>query len=180
MELIKRGIIMKSILMSIKPQYVAKILNGEKTIEIRKKFPKDYVGWVYIYCTKQSDLFKSYIRLGYYTTRSTADDLEYNGKGKVVAKFQLQRITPVSPLSAAGWTKEACVSEQEILDYINGKEGYLWHIDNLEIFDEPKELKSFLVHSHTVSGIGFKSEEKQFDILKPLNRAPQSWCYVEL
>lgn len=42
----------KSILMSIQPQWLAKILNGEKTIEIRKKFPKDYVGWVYIYCTK--------------------------------------------------------------------------------------------------------------------------------
>lgn len=43
---------MKGILLSIKPKYVAKILNGEKTIEIRKKFPSDYVGWVYIYCTK--------------------------------------------------------------------------------------------------------------------------------
>lgn len=42
----------KAILMSIQPQYVAKILNGEKTIEVRKRFPKDYVGWVYIYCTK--------------------------------------------------------------------------------------------------------------------------------
>ena len=42
----------KSILMSIQPKWVAKILNGEKTIEVRKKFPKDYVGWVYIYCTK--------------------------------------------------------------------------------------------------------------------------------
>lgn len=30
-------------MISIKPQWVAKILNGEKTIEIRKKFPKDYV-----------------------------------------------------------------------------------------------------------------------------------------
>ena len=43
---------MKAILISIKPYWVAKILNGEKTIEIRKRFPKDYVGWVYIYCTK--------------------------------------------------------------------------------------------------------------------------------
>jgi predicted transcriptional regulator len=42
----------KSILLSIQPKWVAKILNGEKTIEIRKKFPKNYVGWVYIYCTK--------------------------------------------------------------------------------------------------------------------------------
>ena len=43
---------MKAILMSIRPQWVAKILNKEKTLEIRKHFPKDYVGWVYVYCTK--------------------------------------------------------------------------------------------------------------------------------
>ena len=48
---------MKAILMSIRPKWVAKILNGEKTIEIRKKFPKDYVGWVYIYCTKENSNF---------------------------------------------------------------------------------------------------------------------------
>ena len=47
----------KSILMSIQPQWLAKILNGEKTIEIRKKFPKDYVGWVYIYCTKGKPIY---------------------------------------------------------------------------------------------------------------------------
>ena len=45
---------MKAIMMSIRPQWIAKILNGEKTIEIRKKFPKGYVGWVYIYCTKDT------------------------------------------------------------------------------------------------------------------------------
>lgn len=42
-----------ALLLSIKPEWVSKILNGEKTIEIRRKFPKDYVGWVYIYCTKE-------------------------------------------------------------------------------------------------------------------------------
>ena len=42
----------KAILMSIQPRWVAEILNGNKTVEIRKRFPKDYVGWVYIYCTK--------------------------------------------------------------------------------------------------------------------------------
>lgn len=48
----KEGIRMKAILMSIKPQHVANILNKIKTLEIRKRFPSDYVGWVYIYCTK--------------------------------------------------------------------------------------------------------------------------------
>ena len=41
----------KCILLSVKPEYVAKILNGEKTIEIRKHAIP--VGTkVYIYCTK--------------------------------------------------------------------------------------------------------------------------------
>ena len=31
---------MKAIMISIKPKWVAKILNGEKTIEIRKAMPK--------------------------------------------------------------------------------------------------------------------------------------------
>ena len=49
---------MKSILISIKPEWVAKILNGEKTIEIRKTAPKCELPIdVYIYCTKE----KSYL-----------------------------------------------------------------------------------------------------------------------
>lgn len=43
---------MKAILMSIRPQHLVNILNGKKTIELRKKFPSDYRGWVYAYCTK--------------------------------------------------------------------------------------------------------------------------------
>ena len=43
---------MRAILMSIRPQHTCNILNGIKLWEIRKKFPSDFVGWVYIYCTK--------------------------------------------------------------------------------------------------------------------------------
>ena len=47
---------MKSILISIKPKWVAKILNGEKTIEMRKTMPKsDLPIDVYIYCTKDRE-----------------------------------------------------------------------------------------------------------------------------
>ena len=42
---------MKAILMSIRPQHLVNILNGKKTIELRKQFPSDYRGWVYCYCT---------------------------------------------------------------------------------------------------------------------------------
>lgn len=47
---------MKSILISIQPQWVEKILNGEKTIEIRKTKPNikhiKLPCKVYIYCSK--------------------------------------------------------------------------------------------------------------------------------
>ena len=42
----------QEILMSIRPQHLCHILNGDKTIELRTRFPKDYRGWVYCYCTK--------------------------------------------------------------------------------------------------------------------------------
>lgn len=44
----------KELLISIKPEHLANILNGKKTLELRKTVPKDYKGWVNIYCTKSS------------------------------------------------------------------------------------------------------------------------------
>ena len=50
---------MKAIMISIKPEWVCKILNGEKTIEIRKTMPKCKLPCkVYIYCTKGKKLYK--------------------------------------------------------------------------------------------------------------------------
>jgi hypothetical protein len=43
---------MKAILMSIKPEHLVKILNKQKTLELRKSVPTNFVGWVYLYCTK--------------------------------------------------------------------------------------------------------------------------------
>ena len=48
-----------NILISIKPKWCSKILNKEKTIEIRKTKPKlDPPFKVYIYCTMDSNLYK--------------------------------------------------------------------------------------------------------------------------
>lgn len=56
----------KAILISIKPEWVEKILNGEKTIEIRKSMPKcDLPIDVYIYCTKGNVNFYKLIRENY-------------------------------------------------------------------------------------------------------------------
>lgn len=80
---------MKSIMISIKPQWVEKILNGEKTIEIRKTMPKCKLPCkVYIYCTK-----------GKYEIFNTLHGIEHKGihtgyllNGKVVAEFTLNKV----------------------------------------------------------------------------------------
>lgn len=107
---------MKSILISIKPQFVEKILSGEKTIEIRKSQPisllreiKDFDNFlglenetasngidVYIYCTKDKG---NEISLWSITNKQKAyqpDDPMLNGK--VVAKFTLRKVEPIIPL----------------------------------------------------------------------------------
>ena len=175
----------KAILISIKPKWVAKILNGEKTFEIRKKFPKDYVGWVYIYCTKDKKYANLINRGGFLT-------------GMVVARFWCDKVEEIifgtTLYNDLGfftcWLhdfdlyKQSCLTKREMQNYLkvkpNGLSGYAIRITKLEIFDKPKELKNFMIYSHTVGGVGFKGEEKQFKILKPLTRAPQSWCYVEI
>lgn len=119
---------MKSILMSIKPYWVSKILNREKTIEVRKKFPKNYVGWVYIYCTKSSNKKYEYLYHG-----NKAD-------GRVVARFWCDEVRPNT------WTnclQGSCLSYEQIKQYTKGKDFVGVHISQLEIFDKPKELSGF-------------------------------------
>lgn len=56
----------KAILISIKPEWVEKILKGEKTIEVRKFMPRcDFPIDVYIYCTKGDVNFYKLVRENY-------------------------------------------------------------------------------------------------------------------
>lgn len=87
-----------------------------------------------------------------------------------------------------------CLSVQEIFDYIGiGKHLYGYHISDLVIYDEPKELSEFYVYcgdnpkcdgceTHYYSNTECGKEDYCCSIIdgcKPLTRPPQSWCYVE-
>lgn len=49
----------KAVLLSIRPEWCVKILNGEKTVEIRKNRPKLKPPFkCYIYCTKAQKKFR--------------------------------------------------------------------------------------------------------------------------
>lgn len=156
----------KAILMSIQPKWTCKILNGEKTIEVRKKFPKDYVGWVFIYCTKDRKqcLIRNNVNKTYHLDTYYWDEFESNLNGKVVARFWCDKVSAIQfnsclMIPTIAYTtfvdryysdtdlqKASCLNGNELMRYLGtDKEqvGYAIHITKLKIFDKPRELKEF-------------------------------------
>ena len=135
---------MKAIMISIKPQYVEKILNGEKTIEIRKTIPKCELPCnVYIYCTKGKKSYKCV---------SNFDEDLLNGK--VVAEFTLNKVDTLErdlndwlPKNRYDVSNELLkninLNQEQLWNYGQGKTLYAWYIDDLKIYDKTKELSEF-------------------------------------
>ena len=141
----------KSVMLSIHPKWCEKIISGEKTIEVRKTKPKlDTPFRGYIYCTLQgcNEFFR--VDLG-------GDVAKWNRgkwadrKGKIIGEFTCDQIFPVNVFengSIQNWFFEhmerSCLTYEELADYIgNGKTGYGWHIVDLRIYDQTRELTEF-------------------------------------
>lgn len=167
---------MKSVMLSIRPKWCEKIVSGEKTIEVRKTKPKLETPFkCYIYCTSgrpdlnipisPERLMQDYLDTG--SMQSLNCPL---GNGKVIGEFTCDRIYELAPLNHApdDVEKQACLTREEIVNYLKGT-GYGWHISDLLIYDQPRELSEFTGLRNTRFG------EAPYDIKRP----PQSWCYVE-
>ena len=177
--------------MSIRPRHDKNILNGIKLWEIRKKFPSDYVGWVYIYCTKEDSLgrIKDTPHDRYFVDCvDTPQDFEkmdsgYDGKGKVIARFWCDKVEEHRPFFHWCIEKETCLTRDDVLDYLDSKDKfvgnpkrqdkvYAIHITKLEIFDKPKEISEF---KKCYRSKGYPQNQSWY-----LTRAPQSYCYIEV
>ena len=183
---------MNAVLISIQPKYCKLIADGKKTIEVRKTKPNLQMPFkFYIYCAKATFDITDIQDLSTDSVRKTAD-----GRGKVIGEFVCDRIDEYkyrlttyeeTPYKGKYISKEelskTCLSIGEINDYLNGKNGYFWHISDLKIYDKPKELGEF--YSIPKSGsdccIGCIYHECRTctSERKYLYRPPQSWCYVE-
>lgn len=164
---------MKAILLSIRPEHALNILNGKKTLELRKRVPKDFVGWVYVCVTKgkrlsvvhDDEIVKTYYYLNSNWGRSLNQDIpfrfwfdeyeeikeRFNGDEYVIEKLD-----------------ELCLSDYEVKEYLGGKQGYAWHIKKLEIFDKPMQLSEFAKPCKT------KNQINKYWV----HKAPQSYQYV--
>ena len=172
----------KAVLISIRPEWVEKILSGEKTLEVRKNRPKLETPFkCYIYCTNSG------VAMGMW------------GKhGKVVGEFVCDKITWLNHVGFSGLPgirlvamrdmctidgsfdfSESCLTTPQIEKYLGGKDGYAWHISKLEIYDTPKKLSKFLRPLEICIGKVCDEYGCAYCENGHIKRPPQSWCYVE-
>ena len=167
----------KAVMLSIRPKWCEKIINGDKTIEVRKTRPKLQTPFkCYIYCTLQgcNEFFR--VDLGGDVAKWNRGKW-WDRKGKVIGEFTCDAITRVnicgfwddSGKQLDNRLKETCLTSEELCDYLGENVGYGWHITELRIYDAPCELSEFTGLRNTKFGA------EPYDIKRP----PQSWCYVE-
>lgn len=184
---------MKAILISIHSQWVELILKFIKKDEIRKGtaigkaitrlIKEQGVAPMLIYCTKGKPTLKGLIAKSWYGLGGYFDYEKLNGK--VVARFNAtaEEITTrqdrfkefifyETSLDMEDLLKQSCLDYNELDNYLQGEKGTDIHINELEIFDEPKEISEF--------SIKVFPHRKDNLMTRYLTRAPQSYCFIEV
>jgi predicted transcriptional regulator len=158
---------------------------------VRKTKPKlDVPFKCYIYCTKSRTPYESF----------GVNKQPVECGGKVIGEFVCDKIIQLDEyffesadcMEIYEEYKQTCLSWKEINEYAKGKETlYGWHISNLVIYDEPKELGEFSAYEKPnccayLKGICLKATRKEFpscsDMIcdyRKLKIPFQSWGYVE-
>ena len=176
---------MKALLISVNPKQAAKILNGEQTVIIKKTMPKCALPIdVYVYCTNSNTehLFWDWIDPPFVEVnwnillargkqiKGTERGYIYNGK--VVAKFRLREADEVCiepfgvemPEYEETLCSQSCMDLGELVKHLrDGMFGYAYHVSDLQILDEPKEL----------------SDLRYWGCLDKVKQAPRTFTYVE-
>ena len=151
---------MKAVLISINPEWCAKIASGEKTIEVRKTRPK------------MNPPFKCYI---------------YKcGNGKVIGEFVCDEIISIDGAGRipSDIARPTCLEPAELHQYLGAAVGYGWHISDLKIYDHPREMSSFrgaCKNDWWCESCAMYSERSGIcrNAGLQITRPPQSWRYVE-
>lgn len=197
---------MEAIMISIKPKWCAKIMNGDKTIEVRKNKALakaiqkliDKYGYaeIYVYCSKDGELFYNKITEKWFALKSrNIKKVHRLSNGVVKFKFRCYKVEEIRPKVKLGLLntyntyetetlainpllEKCCLSYEELDLYLKWKIGYAIHISDLEIFDRPKELREFdrCILTEDLSHDNITHIHQRYKIIK----APQNFCYVEV
>lgn len=187
----------KAVMLSIRPKWVEKIASGEKTIEVRKTRPKLATPFkAYLYVTAGN--------LSYRCPNGMI--CHCNGGREVIGEFVCNKVDWITRIGFSGspvpsrysicshsnmsvlpindLLYAARLTYPELADYLAGGEGYGWHISDLLIYDQPRELTAFrraCKNSWYCESCAMYWENNGTcgNESLQIRRPPQSWCYVE-
>ena len=190
---------MKAIMISIKPKYVVDILNGRKTIEIRKTCPARFKNLkpyecanpidVYIYCSKGNK--KNWHLIEVVDTDTGCESYEYDYyigskgyldwclDGKVVAKFTLNKVEEIE-------TRQDRYKEFVFYEILFDVSDLLKKscLDYYELDNYLCGEKGYAWHISNLEIFDEPQELEKYMHIKNyfLGRTyvPQSWCYIEV
>ena len=176
------------ILVSIKPYYYYLIAEEKKKIEVRKMALKNLPQDIVFYMSKDE---KSFAKIP-----KEFQDKYRKHFGKVGLAIVCDKITRYNCDKAfdeyfiAGYIgaymplKEMCLTNKDLIEYGKGRPLYGWHISNLKIYDEPKELSEFS-RPCSYAGLCFSCDRATFTskgdriCQAMITRPPQSYMFVE-
>ena len=175
----------KAVLISIRPEWCAKIIIGRKTMELRKSVPKLEVPFkCYIYCTSGHPYIS--VKGGNLDRDTARTNTVGRCNGKVIGEFVCDYILQRCEMANADIAEQQSCVRREDIYFKYSEEGkhyiYGWHISNLKIYDAPRELSEFrraidLCDSCHAEYTWECKDCKNFG--GNIKRPPQSWCYVE-
>ena len=184
-------------MLSIRPKWGEKIASGEKTIEVRKTKPKLETPFkAYLYVTAGN--------LSYRCPNGMI--CHCNGGRAVIGEFVCNKVDWITRIGFSGspvpsrysicshsnmnvlpindLLYAARLTYPELADYLAGGEGYGWHISDLLIYDQPRELTEFrraCPNSWYCESCAMYWENNGTcgNESLQIRRPPQSWCYVK-
>lgn len=195
----------KVIVISIRPEHAKNILNGKKTLELRKSVPKGFVGWVYVYVTKGVGKSKYHhlYNLTEYNNGKTLFSIIHHNKyslvpdgflnGKVVFRFWFDEYVKYVDCSDCSNNENGYECENDFryllsVDPVLRKETCLTS-DEIEDYGNGKDLYAWHINKLEVFDkpmqlSDFQKEEYAvmpngiFPAYQPISRPPQSWQYA--
>ena len=163
-----------SILLPVNPPFSGWLVDGEKTVEWRKKpLP---VGRAYIYDTKKYGGCGKVIG-EVYILRSTKEQMD-QVLGKAYDHFS-------QVIEVANFLKEGKISKEDLAKYGNGKAVYACECVEAIRYSNPIPLNRFWLPcnwKYDCCTCKLWNPDKYESFCKrsePLTRPPQSWCYCE-
>lgn len=184
---------MRSVLISIKPQWCEKITSGKKKIEVRKSAPKQVPFKAYIYCTKTKNKWSLCDYEGAY--QNSKGEIVY-AQQHIIGEFVCDKVYSIknqgSWFSVAGEeqsvtneiARQSCLDYEDMVGYLGNKDGYGLHITDLKIYDKPKELSEFIKPPCDKPEKACEKCKYLYEVDcfeengREISRPPKSWQYV--